>query len=81
MPSASAPNLPTNEPARLRRDVLLPSLGTMLEWYDFSLYIYLSPILARLFFPSEDQLDALLATLAVFAVANLARPIGAIVFG
>ena len=81
MPSASARNLPPSEPARLRRDVLLPSLGTMLEWYDFSLYIYLSPILARLFFPSEDQLDALLATFAVFAVAYLARPIGAIVFG
>ncbi len=71
------------EPRRLRigRDLVGPSVGTILEWYDFSVYIYLAPVIARLFFPSDDHIASLLATLGVFAVSYLARPLGAIAFG
>ena len=81
MASTSPSSRREDEPPRIRRDVLLPSIGTILEWYDFSLYIYLAPVLARLFFPSDNALDSLLVAFAVFAVAYLARPVGAIVFG
>ena len=57
------------------------ALGTIIEWYDFGLYLYLAPIYARIFFPGSDQTENLIATFGIFAVAYLARPLGAIVFG
>jgi MHS family proline/betaine transporter-like MFS transporter len=67
--------------AGTRRAVVVAALGTIIEWYDFSLYVFLAPIYARVFFPGAEGLDGLVATLAIFAIAYLARPLGAIVFG
>jgi MHS family proline/betaine transporter-like MFS transporter len=53
----------------------------VLEWYDFTLYVYLAPVIGALFFPSGDPLASLLATFAVFAAGYFMRPIGAIFFG
>lgn len=64
-----------------RRAIAVGALGTIIEWYDFSLYVFLAPIYARVFFPGDSGLDGVVATLAIFAVAYLARPVGAIVFG
>jgi MHS family proline/betaine transporter-like MFS transporter len=64
-----------------RGSLLIGALGTTVEWYDFSVFVYLAPTLSRVFFPEEHGLDGLIATFAVFAVAYLGRPIGAIVFG
>ncbi len=55
--------------------------GNVLEWYDFSLYGYLAPITAPLFFPSSDPLTSLVQSFAVFAVGFLARPIGGAIYG
>ena len=41
----------------------------------------MAPIIAPLFFPSENPTAALLSTFLVFALAFALRPIGAIVFG
>jgi MFS transporter, MHS family, proline/betaine transporter len=68
-------------PAGTRRAVAVGALGTIIEWYDFSLYVFLAPIYARVFFPQDSGLDGVVITLAVFAIAYLARPVGAIVFG
>jgi MHS family proline/betaine transporter-like MFS transporter len=64
-----------------RRARVLGIIGTTLEWYDFTLYVYLAPVIAAVFFPSDDELASLLATFGVFAVGYLMRPIGAILFG
>jgi MHS family proline/betaine transporter-like MFS transporter len=61
--------------------VIVAALGTIIEWYDFSLYVFLAPIYARVFFPGAEGLDGVVATLAIFAIAYLARPVGAMVFG
>ncbi|MDF1757218.1 MAG: MFS transporter [Legionellaceae bacterium] len=62
--------------------LILPSIiGNVLEWFDFSLYGYFAPIIARLFFPSSNQYHALLATFGIFAVGFLMRPLGALIFG
>jgi MFS transporter, MHS family, proline/betaine transporter len=61
--------------------VVVAALGTIIEWYDFSLYVFLAPIYARVFFPGESGLNGVVVTLAIFAIAYLARPVGAIVFG
>ena len=63
--------------------VLFASLiGTTIEFFDF--YIYATAavlVFPRLFFPASDPASAVLASLATFAIAFLARPIGSAFFG
>ena len=66
---------------RTRRAALAGGVGTLIEYYDFSLYGYLAVVIAPLFFPSDDPVTSLLAALAVFGTAYLIRPLGGIVFG
>src|SRR5437868_4593912 len=65
------------------RRVLSASLiGTTIEFFDF--YIYATAavlVFPRLFFPASDPASATLASLATFAIAFLARPIGSALFG
>ncbi len=65
------------------RQVLFASLvGTTIEFFDF--YIYATAavlVFPRLFFPKSDPASAMLASLATFAIAFLARPIGSALFG
>ena len=56
-------------------------VGNLLEWYDFGLYGYFAPVLARLFFPSDDPLASLIGAYGGFAVGFAMRPIGAAVLG
>ncbi|HYQ83488.1 MAG TPA: MFS transporter, partial [Rubrobacter sp.] len=64
-----------------KRAVIAAVIGNFIEWYDFTLYGYLAVVIAPLFFPAENRLVSLMATFAVFGVAFLMRPIGALVFG
>lgn len=64
-----------------RRNILACIMGNILEWYEFSLFAYLSPIIAQLFFPSDNKIVSLLSTLLVFAAGFVVRPIGSIVLG
>jgi len=65
------------------RQVLFASLvGTSVEFFDF--YIYATAavlVFPKLFFPSTDPTTSTLASLATFAVAFFARPIGSALFG
>ncbi|OGT42429.1 MAG: hypothetical protein A3F13_08270 [Gammaproteobacteria bacterium RIFCSPHIGHO2_12_FULL_40_19] len=56
-------------------------IGTILEWYDFSLLGSLAPVISNLFFPNKSPALSLLATFSVFATGFIARPIGGILFG
>ncbi|WP_269914686.1 MFS transporter [Acinetobacter sp. HY1485] len=70
---------PTNSKVR----VLLASLvGTTIEFFDF--YIYATAavlVFPHLFFPASSSGAATLQSLATFAIAFIARPVGAAVFG
>ncbi len=63
--------------------VLFASLvGTTIEFFDF--YIYATAavlVFPKLFFPATDPMSATLASLATFAIAFIARPIGSALFG
>ena len=65
------------------QQVLFASLiGTTIEFFDF--YIYATAavlIFPALFFPKSDPMSARLASLATFAIAFIARPIGSALFG
>jgi MFS family permease len=64
------------------RAVAAATIGTALEWFDFTLYGAVSAtVLPKLFFPTMDPTAALLASLATFGVGLGARPLGAIVCG
>ncbi len=67
--------------ARLRRVVLVATIGNTLDWYDFLIYGFLAVTLAKLFFPTESELASLLLSVATFGVGAVVRPIGALVLG
>lgn len=62
-----------------RASIAIAAFSTIVEWYDFTLYLYFSTVLSRVFFGGGRT--ALLTTLAGFAIAYFLRPLGAIVFG
>ena len=70
-------------PVNTAGQVLFASLiGTTIEFFDF--YIYATAavlVFPRLFFPASDPASAVLASLATFAIAFIARPIGSALFG
>lgn len=72
----------TKVPLRLkRRSVVASTIGNILEWYEWSAYAVFTPFIAAAMFNSEDPVSSVLATLGVFAVGFLMRPLGGIVFG
>ncbi len=64
-----------------KRAVIAAVIGNFIEWYDFTIYGYLAIVIAPLFFPVENDLVSLMATFAVFGVAFVMRPVGALFFG
>src|SRR5262249_36573265 len=65
-----------------RRIVIASMVGTTIEFYDF--YIYATAavsVFPYLFFPKVNHTTALLASLATFGLAFVARPVGSILFG
>src|ERR1700754_5186017 len=62
-----------------RASIAIAAFSTIVEWYDFTLYLYLATVLSRVFFGGSAA--PLVTTLAGFAAAYLLRPLGAIVFG
>ena len=73
----------TNTTGNPVRRILVASLiGTTIEFFDF--YIYATAavlVFPKLFFPSSSPTAATLASFATFALAFIARPIGAALFG
>jgi MFS family permease len=57
-------------------------IGSALEYYDFFIYATAaSLVFPKLFFPSNNETVAIVASLATYGVGYVARPIGAIVLG
>lgn len=62
-----------------RSSLAIAAFSTIVEWYDFTLFLYFVTVLARVFFGPGEL--SLLTTLGGFAIAYLMRPLGAVVFG
>lgn len=67
--------------AKRRRFVIAAAIGNALEWYDFLVYGLLAGTIAKLFFPTENELSSLLLSLGTFGVGLVMRPVGAIALG
>ncbi len=61
--------------------ILRSTSGNFLEQFDFFLFGFYAPAIAKAFFPSENETAALLNTFGVFWLGALMRPVGAIVLG
>ena len=61
--------------------ILRATSGNFLEQFDFFLFGFYAPIIAKAFFPSQDETAALLNAFGVFWLGALMRPVGAIVLG
>lgn len=72
---------PDADRSRSRRAAIAGGVGTLIEYYDFSLYGYLAVVMAPIFFPGGDPVVSLLAALTVFAGSYVIRPLGGIFFG
>jgi MFS transporter, MHS family, proline/betaine transporter len=60
------------------RSLAIAAFSTIVEWYDFTLYLYFATVLARVFYGGGS--GSLLLTLGGFAIAYLMRPLGALFF-
>jgi MHS family citrate/tricarballylate:H+ symporter-like MFS transporter len=61
--------------------ILRATSGNFLEQFDFFLFGFYAPYIAKAFFPSENETAGLLNTFGVFWLGALMRPVGAIVLG
>ncbi|KAA8731901.1 MHS family MFS transporter [Acinetobacter qingfengensis] len=79
MQASTATDTPINSKGR----VLAASMvGTTIEFYDFYIYATAAVIIfPHLFFPEGDAQANTLKSLATFAIAFIARPIGSALFG
>ncbi|QJY44776.1 MFS transporter [Pseudonocardia broussonetiae] len=83
-PAPVAPGTAAPDPAAdraFRRTVVGAVIGSVVEFYEFSAYGVLATTMAAVFFPIADPTVALLSSLAVFALAFFARPLGGFFWG
>ncbi|SOY93370.1 Sugar transporter family protein 13 [Cupriavidus taiwanensis] len=67
---------------KMRRLAAASSIGTTLEWYDFTVYNLMAALVFNsVFFPSVDPLSGTILAFSTYAVGYLSRPFGGIVFG
>jgi MFS family permease len=79
---AAAPLSDVEHRTQLRRAVVAGTVGTIIEAYDFLLYVQVAPLVfAKLYFPSDDPLVGTLQAFGIYAVGFVARPVGAALFG
>jgi MHS family proline/betaine transporter-like MFS transporter len=72
--------------ASKKKSILAAVIGNALEWYDFLAFAFMTPIVAKLFFPNnpadpDNNINQILLTTAVFGVGFFMRPVGGIVLG
>jgi MFS transporter, MHS family, shikimate and dehydroshikimate transport protein len=69
-------------PSPLWRIIVASVIGSMIEWYDFTLYgAAAALVFGKLFFPSADPAVGVLLSIAVYGVGFFARPFGGALFG
>src|ERR1700724_3789503 len=72
----------TEHSRQLPRAVVASTGGTVIEAYDFLLYVLVAPLVfAKLYFPISDPLVGTLQAFGIYAVGFIARPVGAALFG
>ncbi|PAJ85362.1 MFS transporter [Burkholderia ubonensis] len=66
---------------RVKRIISAGAFGTIVEYFDFSVYAFLATTISDVFFSCNNSSAALLYTLGVFGAAFVLRPVGGILIG
>lgn len=67
--------------SRILKTLIGTGAGNAVEWYDWAIYATFASFIASQLFSKQDTSSAFLATLAIFAVGFVARPLGGFIFG
>jgi MFS family permease len=79
---AAGAHEPTEYPKSPKKAAASGWIGSVLEYYDFSIYAQAAALVfPTVFFPKGNATVALVSSLATYAVGYLARPVGAAVLG
>lgn len=62
-----------------KRDFVI-LLGNIIDHFDTSIYVFLAPLIAPLFFPHRDPTISLIYSYSVLATSIVSRPIGSYLF-
>ncbi len=55
---------------------IITTLSSTIEFYDFSLFLFLAPVLGQHFFPGSSRLGSIMPVLLVYCAGYLARVVG-----
>jgi MHS family citrate/tricarballylate:H+ symporter-like MFS transporter len=72
---------PTVDPFRQVKALLRATSGHFLEMFDFILFGFYAPYIAKAFFPASSDFASLMLTFATFGAGFLMRPLGGIILG
>lgn len=64
-----------------RHIIKVITIGGALEWYEIYSFVYLAPILGKLFFKQDSTMMSLVSVFLLFGIGFVGRPFGAIIFG
>ncbi|UYP21069.1 MHS family MFS transporter [Rhodococcus sp. Z13] len=81
-PAGPTRSAPRTEGPGIRRVAVASCIGTTIEFYDFFIYgTAAALVFPTVFFPALGATAGTVASFATFAVAFIARPVGAMLFG
>ena len=63
------------------RVITATTIGTALEFYDFTIYSFFAIQIGQLFFPGASPVNQFLLSIGVFGVGFVVRPLGGVVIG
>ena len=69
-----------------KKAIVAAIAGNAMEWYDFTVFALMTPVIKSLFFPVDpkvpgSEINALLLTNALFGTGFFMRPVGGLVLG
>lgn len=83
--SVSSSQAASGQPARpgksIAKSLVGIGAGNAVEWFDWAIYATFASYIAQSLFSKENPASAFLATLGIFAVGFVARPVGGLLFG
>ena len=65
----------------LKKSFIGAAIGTLIEYYDYILFITFIPILSPVFFTADSAYQSLVKGYVVLLIATIARPLGGLFFG
>ncbi|MCC2624455.1 MAG: proline/betaine transporter [Burkholderiales bacterium] len=65
----------------IKKSIAVASLGTLIEYYDYSIFSMFLPFLAPVFFAQKNDYQSLVMGFYAILITQIARPIGGLVFG